>query len=99
MRRHWEPAGWNDYRIVARGSEITLWINGVLTTQVNDHQTNQAARRGILGFQMHPGPPMKVQFKGIQLSTLTSDTPAQNAEAVLEPSAEPGFTFPAMRSP
>ncbi len=89
LRKHWKLADWNDYRIVARGSEITLWINGVLTAQVNDQQTNQAASRGVLGFQMHPGPPMKVQFKDIRLRTLTNDAPAPGAATTPKPTATP----------
>ena len=30
----------------------------------------RAAREGIIALQMHPGPPMKVQFKDIRLKKL-----------------------------
>lgn len=70
LRKKWKLDEWNDYRIAARGNEITLWINGVMTAQANDRQTNVAASKGIIALQMHPGPPMKVQFKDIQLKTL-----------------------------
>jgi hypothetical protein len=61
---------WNEYRIIAKGPEITLMINDVVMCQAVDNQDNKkakAARDGIIGLQMHPGEPMKVQFKDIRL--------------------------------
>lgn len=79
LRKHWKLEEWNDYRVVARGSKLTLFINGVMTAQADDRQTNQAASRGVLAFQMHPGPPMKVQFKDIRLKTFTNNAASQSA--------------------
>lgn len=62
--------GWNAYTIRAKGSEITLSINGVKMTQVTDLQDGLAARSGIIALQMHQGPPMKVQFRNLRLKTL-----------------------------
>lgn len=78
LRKKWKLEEWNDYRIVARGSEITLWINGVMTAQANDRQTNRAASKGIIGLQMHPGPPMKVQFKDIRLKNFAPETAGES---------------------
>jgi len=61
---------WNEYRIIAKGPEITLMINGVTMCQAIDNQKGKAARKGIIALQMHPGPPMKVQFKDIRLKKL-----------------------------
>ena len=54
---------WNDYRIVAQGSHITLAINGVVMSEVHDNDKTHAARSGIIAVQMHPGPPMKVSSR------------------------------------
>jgi putative heme-binding domain-containing protein len=89
LRKHWKLEDWNDYRIIARGSELTLFINGVMTAQADDRQTNQAASRGILAFQMHPGPPMKVQFKDVRLKTFTNSAAGQSAMPSREPTATP----------
>ena len=86
LRKHWKLTEWNDYRVIARGAEITLYINGVMTAQTVDRQKDQAASRGILAFQMHPGPPMKVQFKDIRLKTLT------NSPVLPAAPREPGAT-------
>ena len=65
-----EPARWNDYRIVARGDEIRLEVNGVLTAQVVDGETAHHDHVGRLALQLHSGPSMRVQFKDIELARL-----------------------------
>lgn len=59
---------WNRYRIVAKGNLVQHYINDVLMSEVVDHQNDVAAKEGILAFQLHQGPPMKVQFRNILLS-------------------------------
>jgi hypothetical protein len=61
---------WNSYTIIARGPEITLKINDIVMCQVTDQQTGMAAKDGVIALQMHPGPPMKVQFKNLRLKLL-----------------------------
>lgn len=58
---------WNRYHIVARGNEITLSINDVVMCQAVDNQTGLAAREGVIALQMHPGPPMKIQFRNLRI--------------------------------
>jgi len=69
---------WNSYRIVARGAELTLEVNGVLMCQAIDHQEGLAAKEGVIALQMHPGPPMKVQFRNLRIK-------------LLEPTSSPWF--------
>ena len=61
---------WNDYTIVARGPEIILKINGVVMSHAVDRDAKQAAKSGVLALQMHPGPPMVVQFKNLRIKML-----------------------------
>lgn len=58
---------WNRYRIVAKGNLLQHYINDILMSEVLDEQTNQSTQEGILAFQLHQGPAMKVQFKNIVL--------------------------------
>lgn len=67
-----KPDDWNEYRILAEGRSITLWINGVLMCQVEDHQEKFALPRGIIALQMHQGPPMKVEFKDLRIRIIKS---------------------------
>ncbi len=61
---------WNDYVIIARGPEIILKINGQVMAHVVDNDKKHAAAKGIIALQMHPGPPMKVQFKDLRIKKL-----------------------------
>ena len=65
-----KPGDWNEYRIVAQGDTITLWINGVMMSQTTDRQQGKAARAGIIALQMHPNLQMKVQYKNIRIKNL-----------------------------
>ena len=58
---------WNDYEIVAEGSHVKLSINGQRMCEVDDRDTKWACKDGIIALQMHPGPPMKVQFKDLRI--------------------------------
>lgn len=69
LLKHVKAGGWNEYRIVAKGDKIALWINGVLMSQTIDRRPN-AAREGIIALQIHPGPPMTAQFKNIRIKCL-----------------------------
>lgn len=61
---------WNDYTIIARGYNFTHLINGRVTAQVSDLDKAHRDASGILAFQLHAGPPMKVQFKDIRIKPL-----------------------------
>jgi len=64
---HVKKNDWNEYRIIARGPEITLQINGVVMAQATDRQKGLAAKDGVIALQMHPGPPMKIQFRNLRI--------------------------------
>jgi len=61
---------WNKYRIVAKGSEFKLFINGTLMSHCTDNDEKNRRATGLLGLQLHQGPPMKVQFKNLELTPI-----------------------------
>ena len=61
---------WNEYVIRAEGNRITQSINGKTTADVTDYHADHFDRKGRLGLQLHVGPPMKIEFKDIQLKRL-----------------------------
>jgi len=61
---------WNDYEVSAIGPKITLRINGQLMCEVEDRDKEMARKDGYIAVQMHPGPPMKVQFKDLRIKIL-----------------------------
>ncbi len=58
---------WNQVHIIARGNMITEILNGHTTSVLVDDDTKGRALSGLLGFQMHVGEPMKVQFRNVWL--------------------------------
>lgn len=61
---------WNQVHLIARGSTIVQIVNGQVTSVLVDDDTKGRALKGLLGFQMHMGPPMKVEFRNIYLKKL-----------------------------
>lgn len=61
---------WNDYRIVAQGTKLAVYINGVLASEVVDDDPAQQDWAGILALQIHGGEPLKVQYKDLRLKRL-----------------------------
>lgn len=58
---------WNQLHIIARGNALTHVLNGHLMAAVIDDDAANRAMSGLIGFQMHVGPPMKVEFRNIWL--------------------------------
>ena len=58
---------WNTIHIVAKGNLMKHYVNGTLMSEVLDEDAKNRKSRGLLGFQVHVGPPMKVMFKNILL--------------------------------
>jgi len=65
-----KPGDWNDLRIVAHGQKLQHFINGQLMSETVDNQADKRSLEGLLAFQVHVGPPMKVEFKDIRLKRL-----------------------------
>jgi hypothetical protein len=61
---------WNDYVIIARGTRLQHFVNGILMSEVVDEQPDKASASGVLAVQLHSGPPMKVLLKDIRLKEL-----------------------------
>ncbi len=61
---------WNTYHIIARGNRLTHIINGHLFAEAIDDDPAGRTMGGLLGFQMHVGPPMKLELRNIWLKNL-----------------------------
>jgi hypothetical protein len=61
---------WNELVIIAQGNHLVQKLNGLQTIDVTDDDPKGRAMEGLLGLQVHAGPPMKVQFKEIMLKVL-----------------------------
>ncbi|MGH9146452.1 MAG: family 16 glycoside hydrolase, partial [Vicinamibacterales bacterium] len=61
---------WNQVHIIARGNTMTQILNGTVTSLVIDDDTKNRVMSGLIGFQLHVGPPMKAEFRDIWLKRL-----------------------------
>lgn len=65
-----EPGNWNDYKIVAIGNHLQHYLNGVLVCDVTDNDPANSRSAGLIGVQVHVGPPMKIEYRNFKLKHL-----------------------------
>ena len=58
---------WNAAHITARGHTLTHSLNGRLMTIVVDDDGPNRPEDGLIGVQVHVGPPMKVEYRNVRL--------------------------------
>ena len=63
LRKH----GWNEVHVVARGYRLFFTINQRMASEVIDHEAPKRIERGVIGLQLHGGPPMTIEFRDIRL--------------------------------
>ncbi|MFD2572708.1 DUF1080 domain-containing protein [Spirosoma soli] len=61
---------WNTFRLVVKGNHLQHYVNDVLMSDVVDEDTVNGKSKGLLGVQVHVGPPMKVQYRNLMLKQL-----------------------------
>jgi len=69
IAKHVKAGGWNDYRIVCDGKRLQFFINGQKTVDYTEKE-ERGAKKGVIAFQLHAGPPMTVYFKDIFIKEL-----------------------------
>ena len=66
-KRAYKKGEWSDLELTAKGGDITVKINGVVSTKL----TNDKSRKeGHIGLQLHGSQIMHVEYKDIQLKPL-----------------------------
>ena len=66
-KRAYKKGDWTDLELTAKGGDITVKINGVVSTKL----TNDKSRRaGHIGLQLHGGQVMHVEYKEIHIKSL-----------------------------
>src|SRR5476651_1543931 len=62
--------GWNDLHIIAKGNNLKHYLNGKLMSEVTDNDEVHRKFDGLIGVQVHVGPPMKIEFKDFMIKIL-----------------------------
>jgi hypothetical protein len=71
---------WNAVHLIVRGNTMVHMVNGRVMSTVFDDDTRGRRFEGLLGVQVHVGPPMKVEYRRIRLKTLGDPTVAPAGE-------------------
>jgi hypothetical protein len=66
VRKIIDLSGWNEYTILCDGGRIQLWMNGHLTADYTEPD-DAIPRDGIIGLQIHSGPPSQAYYRNIVL--------------------------------
>jgi hypothetical protein len=61
---------WNNFHLIIKGNHLQHYINGILMSDVTDNDVVNGKSKGIIGVQVHVGPPMKVQYRNLRLKQL-----------------------------
>jgi hypothetical protein len=61
---------WNDLHLITRGNTIVQLLNGRITSMLIDDDTAGRKMEGLIGIQVHKGPPMKIEVRNIRLKKL-----------------------------
>jgi hypothetical protein len=64
-----KPEDWNDYVIRCVGPKVELFINGVRTVEYTE-QDEAIPRTGLIGVQVHSGPPCEIWYRNLRIKTL-----------------------------
>lgn len=66
IERVLKPDAWNDYEVEALGMRTVLRLNGSVT--VDYTETDESLEQvGLIGLQVHSGPPLEVRFRNIRI--------------------------------
>lgn len=93
--RDWE---WNILRVIAVGDRLVHQVNGVTTVDITDKHP-EALAKGVIGLQLHGGPPMRVEFKDIQLRKLSGDEAKKALAEAIASGAKSAAAAPASAGP
>ena len=62
---------WNEYRIRCQGRRIQIWINGYRTVDYTEPD-GKIEQKGLIGLQIHAGPPSEAWYKDIVITSLSA---------------------------
>ena len=58
---------WNEVHLIIKGNRLQHYVNGVLMSDVTDNDKINRKMAGLIGVQVHVGPPMKVEYRNIMI--------------------------------
>jgi len=65
-----KPNDWNTIHLIVKDNKMQHYVNDLLFSEVKDLDEANRSTKGYIGVQVHLGPPMKIEYRTIQLKTL-----------------------------
>ena len=62
-------AGWHEIVIRCQGPRVQIWVDGLQTVDYREREAD-IDRRGIIGLQVHGGPPLEAWYRQIRIRSL-----------------------------
>ena len=70
LQKKVKKGDWNQVHLIVRGNHLQHFTNGVLMAEVVDRDPEKRRMNGLLGVQVHVGPPMTIEYRKIWLKRL-----------------------------
>ena len=70
LNTHIKSDDWNECHLIVKGNRMQHYINGVLMSDVTDNDRQNRKLKGLIGVQVHVGPPMKIAYRHIRIKQL-----------------------------
>jgi hypothetical protein len=67
LKASFKPGEWNQFHIVARGNTLVHIVNGQVAAVCIDDDLKGRSMAGLIGFQLHSGPPMKLEIRNVAI--------------------------------
>ena len=76
IKEVFKPREWNDFTIRAEGKRIQLWVNGRQTVDYTETEPGIPIT-GIIGLQIHGGPPSEAWYRNLRIKELPNSDEAE----------------------
>lgn len=70
LNSHIKNEDWNICHLIVKGNRMQHFVNGFLMSDLTDKDLKNRKMKGLIGVQVHVGPPMKIEFRNIKLKIL-----------------------------
>lgn len=84
---------WHELTIICQGNHLVHKIDGVVTVDITDDDEKNRDLEGVIAFQVHAGPAMKVQFKDIMIKSLADKKVSAKAKKARPELAKPSWIW------
>lgn len=67
IKAAFKPGDWNQFHLIARDNTLIHIVNGIVTAVCVDDDVKGRSLAGLIGFQLHAGPPMKLELRNLAI--------------------------------